>query len=384
MRAGRGRASYRPAVQPSPAQRRGDLAVVGYAVAAQVEMHVWHPDAGLVPRLVLLLAVLCLLARSRWPRAVPLLSAGAGGVVGALPVGEHTGFSIVLVGVAAALLGRQGRPALPSLALLVAFVIGSGTVDLVQRSDLVTAPLVVLVTAGASAGLYRARRQVEEVRARIDALTATGDDHTTLLGAERRRVARELHDVVSHHLTVAALQAGGARVQLAAAGPTAAVTDALRASEDAGRRALAELRSLLDVVGAEPGRAPQPGLADAPELVRRIRAAGVLVRHTGVDLAELSLPAGHDLVAYRVLQEALTNAVRHGRPVVDVRVDVDDGHLRLEVANDVGARRKEGGGHGLVGLRERLALYGGSLDAGIRGGRWTLRAELPLPQAVPA
>lgn len=361
-------------------RRRGDLLVTAYAVAAQVELHVWHPDAGLLPRLVLAAGVLALLARDRFTVAAPLACAAAGAAMAPLDVVSGTGLGIVTAGIAAALLGRQGRRATPALGVLVVLVLLGTAADMVQDSDLVTAPLIVLAVAGASAVLYRARRQVDDVRAQIAELEARDDDGAQLLSRERRRVARELHDVVSHHLTVAALQAGGARVQLARVGATAAVADALQAAEEAGRRAVADLRPLLDVVGGEQGLAPQPGLAQLPQLVAQVRGAGVDVRLSAV---EVDLPPGLDLVAYRVLQEALTNAARHGRGCADVRVTAEGGRLLLQVSNDLAGGPRTSGGHGLVGMRERVALYGGRLDARRRGGRWTVRAELPLPDPAP-
>lgn len=381
MRAGRGWSSYGP-----PVRHRGDLLVVGYALVAQLEVHVWYPSLGLGPRLLLAGAVACLLARRRLPRLAPLACAVGGVVVDDLLPANHTGTGIVAIGVAAALLGRQGRPAVPAVAGLVVLTTVGTAVDLQQSSDLVTAPLVVLAVAVGSAVLYRASRQVEEVRARIaDVEERSRHERAALLTGERRRVARELHDVVSHHLTVAALQASGARVQLASAGSRAAVVAALRAAEDAGRQALADLRPMLDVVGGEPGLAPRPGLADVPGLLDQVREAGLPVRATGLEHLRSVLPAGHDLVAYRVLQEAVTNAVRHGRGGIGVRLDVRDDALVLTVANDVAAGAPVGDdGHGLVGMRERLALYGGRLETSRRGGRWTLRAHLPLPAPVPA
>lgn len=202
-----------------------------------------------------------------------------------------------------------------------------------------------------------------------------------MLTAERRRVARELHDVASHHLTVAALQAGAARLQLGLDRDVA--MQALSSAEHAGRAALGDLRPLLDLLGGAHATdlAPQPGLAELPRLLRQVTAAGLDVRLT-VDGDLPVLPPGPDLVAYRVVQEALTNALRHGKGSAGLHLGSwtaeDAVQLRITVDNPVGMRPAlASGGHGLVGLAERLALYGGSLQASRRSGVFHLQALLP-------
>lgn len=386
MSAGPRRASYPASVQPLRARHRGDLLVLGYAAVAQVEVHVWYPTLSVLPRLLLLAGVLSLLARSRFPRLAPVACALGGAATSAWLGEQHTGTAIVTAAIAAALLGRQGSRGVAALGAVVAIVVSTVAANLSQRSDLLTAPLLVLVVAGVSSELFRASRQVDEVRLQIAAVEASSRaEQSAMLGGERRRMARELHDVVSHHLTVAALQASGARVQLESGANPSRALEALRAAEQAGRQALTELRPLLDVVGGEGGLVPTPGLADVPALVAQVREGGVRVELTGTQCGFGALPPGHGLIAYRVLQEALTNAVRHGQHRVDVHVDVHPERVEIEVHNEMAAGRPTApGGHGLVGMRERLALYGGRLDAGRRGARWVVHAELPLPmpQAV--
>jgi signal transduction histidine kinase len=268
VRAGRSTPPYGAAVQPALVPHRGDLLVVGYAVVAQLEVHVWYPDLPVPPRLLLLASVLALLARRRLPRAAPLICATGAATTSVWLPGNDVGVAIVGAGIAAALLGRQGRESVPALVVLLAVAVGHVLADPVQDSDLVTAPLVLLAVAGVSAALFRASRQLDELRARTAEVETRGRDvQAALLTDERRRVARELHDVVSHHLTVAALQASAARVQLTAHGSTRTVLDALDATEAAGRQALTDLRPLLDLVGGDAGLAPSPGLADLPALV---------------------------------------------------------------------------------------------------------------------
>ncbi|HEU5363229.1 MAG TPA: sensor histidine kinase [Gaiellaceae bacterium] len=205
--------------------------------------------------------------------------------------------------------------------------------------------------------------------------------------AERARIARELHDVVAHSVSVMVVQAQ--------AGPRLLdeperARDTFGSIETAGREALVELRRLLGVLrgGDEhAATAPQPGLNALDGLLAQVREAGLRVdlRTEGVPL---QLPAGVDLSAYRIVQEALTNALRHaGRAEAEVIVRYRDRSLELEILdNGLGAdTRVNGSGHGLVGMRERVALYGGSLETGSRNGHgFAVRASLPLtPEPTP-
>ncbi|MFF4885051.1 sensor histidine kinase [Streptomyces nigra] len=224
----------------------------------------------------------------------------------------------------------------------------------------------------------------------------------TAVAAERDRIARELHDIVSHTVSLMVVQAGAAREVLGTMPDEAAA--ALRAVEDAGRGAMTDLRHLLGVLAppadgrdeadGDPGTggasvpAPQPGLDRLGQLVDRVSFAGlpVEVRISG---EPRPLPPGIDVTAYRIVQEALTNALRHGdggRAEVSVRYA--DHALRVEVLNTGPSvltgdpavpRHREGTGRGLLGLRERVALYGGDLDARRRlGGGYRVRARIPL------
>lgn len=202
---------------------------------------------------------------------------------------------------------------------------------------------------------------------------------------ERRRVAREMHDIVAHSISVMVVQAGGARRILERDPERAAEAAAL--IERTGRDALAEMRLLLGVLRPgeqRPGREPQPGMAGLEQLVERARAAGLPVA-LRVEGTRPELPQGLDLAAYRIVQEALTNALRHaGAAPTEVVVRYGPAALELEVA-DRGAAAAPApgtGGHGLVGMRERARLYGGELHAGPRpGGGFEVRARLPLHDA---
>jgi signal transduction histidine kinase len=207
---------------------------------------------------------------------------------------------------------------------------------------------------------------------------------------ERTRIARELHDVVAHRVSLMTVQAGAAKA-VAVIDLEAAIR-AMGAVEEAGREALEELRHLLGVLRPDTGPdglGPQPGLADLTRLVAQVRAAGLDVTLVGEALPK-DLVARVDLFAYRIVQEALTNALKHAGPGtrVEVRLSVENGGVAIEVLDDgrggplgpePGGRGISGiGGHGIVGMRERSLLLGGTLEAGPRpDGGFRVAAHLP-------
>jgi len=229
----------------------------------------------------------------------------------------------------------------------------------------------------------------------------------TAVDAERARIATELHDIVSHNVSLMVVQASAAREVLSTAMPESALppqaAQALRAVDDAGRGAMTELRHLLGLLAPSPGGeeeqdlSPQPSLSRLSPLIDKIAFAGlpVDVRISG---QPRPLPAGIDLAAYRIVQEALTNALKHGNQAkAEVAIRYADRSLRVEVLNTgpsvlTGAGAVTGGpgagqengagpgtGRGLLGLRERVAVYGGDLDARRRlGGGYRVRARIPL------
>jgi signal transduction histidine kinase len=210
------------------------------------------------------------------------------------------------------------------------------------------------------------------------------EDAARAAGNERVRIARELHDVVAHHMSVISLQAGVAGYVLGTDLPTA--RSAITAVGDSTREALVEMRRLLDVLrvdpSGEPDVAPQPGLALLDELVDRIRGAGLPVEVV-VTGEPRALPSGTDLCAYRILQESLTNTLKHAGPA-SARVEVGYGErtLTLRVSDDGGARVpavSASGSHGIRGMRERAELYGGVLTAGpAEEGGFRVVARLPM------
>jgi signal transduction histidine kinase len=207
------------------------------------------------------------------------------------------------------------------------------------------------------------------------------EERARAIADERLRIAQELHDVVAHSMSVIAVQAG---VGMHVADTDAA--EAKRALENisaTSRSTLTELRRLLDVLrddGSGAAYAPAPGLGDLDKLAREVTEAGVPVE-VQVDGQLDEVPPGVDLTSYRIVQEALTNVLKHAGPSsAVVRVSNDTGTLHIEVVDDGRGvnGRSTGGGHGLVGMRERVAVYGGTLQAGpTAGGGFRVHAELP-------
>jgi signal transduction histidine kinase len=210
------------------------------------------------------------------------------------------------------------------------------------------------------------------------------------IAVERSRIARELHDVLAHNLSVMVVQAAAAR-RVLDKNPLQAV-EAASLIERTGREALAEIRQLFGPVRRGQGEAltGPPSLGRVDELARRARAAGLRVE-LRVHGDPVALPAGIDLTAYRIVQEALTNSIKHARGAqARVVVTYEPNELVLSIEDDGEGPRdgyelsESGGGHGLVGMRERAALYGGMVQAGRRrGGGFAVRARLPTRPLVP-
>jgi signal transduction histidine kinase len=238
---------------------------------------------------------------------------------------------------------------------------------------------IVLVGVGLVVHTLRTWKQrVQTLESEREAATRQAVD------AERARIARELHDVVTHNVSVMVVQAGAARKVLDSTPDRA--RDALLAVEASGRSALTELRHVMGLLTSTPDDAPdfapQPGLRQLSTLTGRVRDTGVPVELT-VTGTPGDLPPGAELATYRVVQEALTNAVKHAagssvRVTVDYRADA----VLVEVTDTGGTptvSAQSGSGRGLIGLRERLAVYGGTLQAGIRPtGGYRVQAEIPV------
>ncbi len=204
---------------------------------------------------------------------------------------------------------------------------------------------------------------------------------------ERARIARELHDVVAHNVSVMVLQAGGVRRLLS--GDQRREREALATIEETGRRALAEMRRMVGVMRADAdggaGREPQPGLSRLNRLADEMREAGLPVELT-IEGTPSSLASGVDLSAYRIVQEGLTNALKHAGPArARVMIRYLEGRVEIEIDDDGRGHAPGAPGHGLVGMRERVGVYGGEIVAGPKdSGGYRLSAWLPAePADVP-
>ncbi|GLW99693.1 sensor histidine kinase [Microtetraspora sp. NBRC 16547] len=256
-------------------------------------------------------------------------------------------------------------------------------------TDHVIAVVLSMLCWTGGRGVRLRRAYLAELVDRTDRLERAREADTRAARAEERsRIARELHDVVAHHVSVMTVQAAAARKMLAVKPDVA--RDALTAIEEMGRTAMAEMRNIVGVLRtdgpAELG--PQPGVQDVPVLVDQMREAGLRTQLSveDGDGAERALPPGVDLAAYRLIQEALTNSLRHAGPAARAWVTVrrEGGELLVHVEDDgrgpaAETRQPNRTGHGLVGIKERVALYGGVLRIGPRdGGGFEVSARFPL------
>jgi signal transduction histidine kinase len=250
-----------------------------------------------------------------------------------------------------------------------------------------TALFAIAPAAAAGLGIRELRRRLSDTAARLRHASAEHEAATQrAIEAERARIAGELHDVVTHNVSVMVVQAGAARTVLASS--PAEAEDAMLAVEASGRAAMTELRhmlSLLSPAGGDAALHPQPGLGDLGALIGRVSATGLPVE-MHVSGTPRPLPPGAELAAYRVVQEALTNVLRHGGRAA-TSVLIQWGEKLVIIVSDNGRAASTGGasapGRGLLGLAERLSLYGGELAAGPQpGGGWQVRAVMPVE--VPA
>ena len=347
-------------------------------------------DPDVLGVVLTLAASVPLVWRRRRPVAVLVVVTAASVVLAATNyVSAGIGVSSLISLYTIATLTRRRTSALACAALVATF----WSISAVDAYD--DPPLGLIATAalcfgawafGRSVGIRRAYTAGLEERARELEQARVADAHAAVV-EERSRIARELHDVVAHHVSVMTVQAAAAQ-RMASRDPELS-REAMAAVEATGRAALAEMRSIVGVLRAAGHSAeelaPQPGLAELDALVEQVREAGLQVNVVREGDPPL-LPAGLDLTAYRIVQEALTNALKHAGPTqATVAVHQVDGVLELSVSDrGRGAAALLGNGersagHGLIGMQERVALYGGELLAGPRpGGGYEVRARLPL------
>ena len=339
--------------------------------------------AALAPQLVVILP---LLARRRWPFAVLLVVATAS-VATSMAIGTPF-VPVVSVALASFTVGVRGGDRVRSAMGVVAVAGMIALGFLVQDADAIEAlvlPFAVVVPSWLLGDVVRTRR-VEAAAKEADERRAVEETEARLRSAvaeERRAMARELHDVVAHGVSVMLIQSGAAR-QVVRTSPDHA-EESLLTVEATGRDVMAELRRLLGVLndeGEATGLAPQPGVDQLGALVERVREAG-LPAELSIDGAPRPLPASLDVTVYRIVQEALTNALRYARRAATlVHVSYEPDQLRLEILDDGpagAADAAEGSGRGLVGMEQRASLVGGRLEAGPRlGGGYAVRAWLPL------
>jgi signal transduction histidine kinase len=323
--------------------------------------------------------------RRRWPLVLLGTLVAATSANFWLPdAGEGEAFGIlVLVGVYTAAAHTGGRAAVAASLLTVAswILVTAGDPDGIYFGALVF--FGILVGAPFLFGrLIRARRLRESLlEERSVVLEREREERARAAVAEERtRIARELHDVVAHAISVIVLQArGGRRLQFEDPDEARRAFDTI---ERTGSQALAEMRRLLGMLRAddeELALAPQPSLSALDALAREVTHAGLPVE-VRIEGEPTELPAGVDLSAYRIVQEALTNALKHAGPTrARVSVRYGDGELQIDVEDDGSASGNgDGTGHGLLGIRERVTVYGGSFEAGRRAvGGFAVRARLP-------
>ena len=372
-------------------QRLGDLFIAGLTVATQLE--IWtNENIAHKPwlALVALIGTLPLLLRRRFPLAAPLLPAPVFAFTSfflAKELHEPAAF-VVSTALSSFALGRwnERRRALAAIAaswacvlvFLVNYGLGAGE-----------ATFVTMITLGpwlAGQSLRNREAQARELRAIAGELKQEGERRARAARAEERlRIARELHDVIAHSIGVMTIQAGAARTLLDT-DPAHAV-EPLRRVVETGKQTRAEMRRLVGALRPEADEwdlGSRPSLASLGALVEQYRGAGLPVE---VDISGTPqhLGAGLDLAAYRIVQEALTNSLKYAGPATArVLVRFTPETLDLEIADDgEGSGAASGGGHGLVGMRERVTMYGGDLQAGPNPGRgFAVHARIPLEAAL--
>ena len=367
------------------------IAVLAIAAMIQVAVRGDSPNAPqttlwfVLPAIALM--VLPLFARRRFPFAAPaaywLIAAGLSFVDGRLITFPR---GLYVLGIATAFLLGNLRDSLKARLGLAIVVAGAAIIvyNLPEHSaaEQIFIPLVFGISWLGGFALRERAEEAEAAEARAAKAEREREAAAHIAVAEERaRIARELHDIVAHAVSVMVLQVGAVRHKL----PQALAEDrqALEGVEQAGRAALAEMRRLLGAMrhdGQELELTPQPGLDGLDSLLEEVGRAGLPVQ-LHLDGDPFPLPRAMDLSAYRIIQEGLTNALKHAQAShADVTLRYRTDELQIEVRDDGnGTATNDGLGHGLVGVRERVNIYGGEMTAGTAtGGGFILGARLPL------
>ena len=384
-RQGRG---YAPRVFPArpswlrrPSPRTVDVLlvfVVALLVLPAVIAQAAKSDEVLVATALALVEVLALL----WRRQQPFVVLAVVTAVNVLTPVDGPVFFPLMIALYTIGSRRSGETAIAAAGAVVAvgFIYRLAGGPQFTSGDLVGLALICAVSAGLGLYVGNRRARMDRLRERAELL----DRERALLAQravaeERVRIAQELHDVVAHNVSLIVVQAQA----LGATAGDERVTDATDGIADLGRAAMAEMHRTLKLLrggeGGDPALAPQPGLGELDDLLERTRGAGV-----GIDLTVEGEPRplsqSVDLSAYRIVQEALTNVVKHaGRAHTTVTLGYRPDALELTIADSGnGSPRPPGDGHGLIGMRERAALFGGTLSAGPRAGHgFEVHASLP-------
>jgi signal transduction histidine kinase len=347
--------------------------VLGLAALLEVTLHTGELAAAMITNLLATLPVALVRKRLAWAAGL-----SAFGVLLAVSAGGTLTIAAVLALVTILYLFAATYRRRWSVLIALPFLVNAMAPFSPDYAGFPSVLLLLLVVAAEALGDSRRERD-ETRRAMVDTL----QDQAAM--GERARIARDLHDVVAHHVSAIAVQAETAR--LTVEGLPDEGREHFEAIGQTARDALAEMRRLLGVLREDAdGRAerdPQPGLARLHELVDTARAAGTPVQLT-LQGDAVALPPGVDLCAYRILQEALTNARRHAAGAeVDLELEYAADLLRLRVRDHgSGPADPDADGHGLLGMRERAIMVGGTLTAGpAEGGGFAVDAELPIPDA---
>jgi signal transduction histidine kinase len=336
--------------------------------------------------LAILATVVPLFARRRWPFLAPTAVGIAIGASSFVDRGFMHQLIPPLAGFAAGFLVAMVRDRSQAIAGLA---IGVGVIAVAAHNDptggagnfvFVSIVFTIIWTVGFAIG--HKLHEADEAKERAERAEREREERARLaVSDERARIARELHDVVGHSVSVMTVQASAVRRLLRE--HQEKEREALQVVEQTGREALAEMRRMVGVLRRPeeaPALAPQPSLEHLDRLVEHAREAGLPVELRLEGTPE-PLPTGVDLTAYRLVQEGLTNALKHAKAQrAEVVVRYGDGYVELAVSDDGrGVGSGDGGGHGLVGMRERVSVYGGELEAGPRAeGGYRLRARLPI------